>query len=234
MTYILFTGLFTEWSSLTSALLSNTFVIWLFALLVRLQGKPNPKTLLFNIGLLAGVSTISYHPLALLLPVAFFALMILRPFIITEWLVLLMGFVTPYYFLFCYLYLNDKIAAIKNFLPAWWFNLPRVHISVYFFATIAVIVLALFLGFYFWRAENRKLLIQIRNNWLVLIVMLLILLPAPFINKNAGIESAILYIVPASPIIARGLLAPGKNILPALMFWLFLILAILKSWQIIR
>lgn len=234
MVYILLTGFFTEWSNITPALIANSLVIWFFAKAMHLYNSPNPKTLVFNIGLLIGAGTILYHPLALLLPAAFFALMILRPFLITEWLLLIMGALAPFYFLASYLYLTDRFLLIKNYIPLWQFNLPQVHISIAFFITIAVIVIALVMGFFHWRQENRRLVIQIRNNWVVLLVMLLILIPVPFINPNAGIQSFILCVVPASPIIARGFMASKNNRLPALMFWIMILLVILKNWLIIK
>ena len=234
MIYILLTGLFTEWSSITPALISNALIIWFFAKTMQLYSSQHPKTLLFNVGLLIGMITLLYHPLALLLPAAVFALVIVRPFLITEPLLLIMGTAAPFYFLTVYLYMTDNLLSLKNFIPLWQLNLPQVHISIVFFITVGVVIFILFMGFFFWRAENRRLLIQIRNNWLVLLLLLLILLPLPFINKNAGIHSYILCIVPASPIIARGFLGAKKNTLPALLFWILLALGLLKNWLIVR
>jgi len=234
MVYILLTGLFTEWSSLTPALLANFLVIWFFAKIVQLYNSPNPKTLLFNIGLLTGISTILYHPLAMLLPVAFFALMILRPFNITEGVVLIMGVISPFYFLVSYLYLTDNLLTIKNYIPLWQFHLLNIPASPVFFVTIAVIILVLFIAMYFWQQENRRLLIQVRNNWVVLLVMLLVMLPVPFINKDAGMESLLLSIVPASPIIAKGFLGPRKNTLPFIMFLALIVVGIVKNWHIVK
>lgn len=234
MTYILLTGLFTQWSSITPALISNTFIIWIFAEIVRLYNSPKPKTLLYNIGLLVGIATILYHPLSLLLLATLFALMILRPFLLTEWLVLILGVISPFYFLVCYLFLKDKFLLIVNFIPVLQLNIPHIQISVVFFITIAIIIFSLFIGLYYWQQENRRLLIQVRNNWIVLLVMLFITLPMPFTAYNFEIESLILCIVPASPIIAKGFLAPKKNLLPSLMFWALIIIGILKNWLLIK
>lgn len=234
MVYILLTGLFMEWSSLTPALLANFLVIWFFAKIVQLYNSPNPKTLLFNIGLLTGISTILYHPLAMLLPVAFFALMILRPFNVTEGVVLIMGVIAPFYFLASYLYLTDNFHTIKNYVPSWQFHLLNIPASTVFFITIGIIIFVVFIALYFWQQENRRLLIQVRNNWVVLLVMLLVMLPIPFINKNAGLESLLLCIVPASPIIAKGFLGPRKITLPFIMFLALIVLGILKNWHIIK
>ena len=233
MVYILLTGLFTEWSSLTPALLANFLVIWFFAKIVQLYNSPHPKTLLFNIGLLTGAGTILYHPLFMLLPAAFFALLILRPFNITEWVVLVMGVAAPFYFLVCYLYLTDHVPLIKEYVPSWRFNLLHISVSAMFFVTVAVIVFILLTALYFWNQEKR-LLIQVRNNWVVLFVMLLVMLPIPFINNNAGIQSLLLCIVPASPIIAKGFFGPKKNALPFIMFLALITIGVLKNWQIVK
>ena len=233
MVYILLTGVFTEWSRLTPALIANTMLIWFFAKTIQLYGARNPKTLLFNIGLLVGVSIILYHPLALLVPVAFFALMILRSFIITEWLVLVMGIIFPFYLLASYLYLTDRLVLIKNHLPLWSLNLPDIQNKIVFFITIAFITILILTGLLYWQQENRRLLIQVRKYWVVLLSMLFVLLSVPFINRNDGIESLILCIVPASPLIAKGFLASKKNTVPTLMFWALISLVILKNWQLI-
>lgn len=234
MVYILLTGLFSQWSALTPALIDNAAVILLFSQLIRLYNCTNPKSLLFNTGVLIGVSILLYHPSCLLILAAFFALMILRPFIITEWFILVMGVICPYYFLASYLYLTDKIKSFTDYIPNPRFNVPHVHLSLVFFITVAVIFIVLLIGFFYWRVENRRLLIQIRKNWVVLLAMLLVLLPVGFINTNAGLESFVLWIVPASPFIAKGFLGPKRNTLPALMFWVLLALALINNWQLIQ
>jgi hypothetical protein len=233
MVYILLTGIFNEWSNLTPALIENILVIWLFAKTVRLYSNPNPKTLLFNMGLLIGVSIILYHPSALLILVAFFALMVVRPFLITEWLVLLMGVVFPYYFLASYLYLTDSLGSILSYIPKWALNIPHTIISPAFFVTLGLIVIILVTGMLYSQQESRRLLIQVRKNWVVLSVLLIVMLPIPFINKGAGIDSLLLWIVPASPYMAKAFLGPKKNTFPNLMFWSLLAVALLKSWQVV-
>ncbi|MDQ6813471.1 MAG: hypothetical protein M3040_07045 [Bacteroidota bacterium] len=234
MVYILLTGIFKEWSNLTPALIANFLVIWLFGRAIRLYNNPSPKTLLFNIGLLIGISILLYHPSALLILVAFFALMVVRPFIITEWVVLLMGVILPYYFLASYLYLNDQLSSILAYLPKLGLNIPRTIISPTFFVTVGLILVILIFGMIYSQQESRRLLIQVRKNWVVLTVMLLTTLPIPFINKGVGIESLLLWIVPASPYIAKGFLGPKTNFIPNIMFWSLLIMGLLKNWQVVQ
>lgn len=233
MTYILLTGFFPEWSYLSPALIDNFMVIWLFSKCIGFYNSPDPKTLLFNSGIIIGISILFYHPSALLIMVALFALITLRSVIITEWLVLFMGVVCPYYFLFAYLYLTDRIKSGADYIPSFQLHVPKVTSIIPFFVSVGVIVLVLVIGIIYWRQENRRLLIQIRKNWVILIAMLFILLPVCFIHKGAGIESLLLWIVPASPLIAAGFLVPKNNFFPTLLFWLLLAVVIVKNWGLI-
>ncbi len=52
MVYLLLTGIFVEWNTLSPALLDNFLIIWLYAKTNKLYNTPNPKTLIFNIGLI--------------------------------------------------------------------------------------------------------------------------------------------------------------------------------------
>jgi hypothetical protein len=50
---------------------------------------------------------------------------------------------------------------------------------------------------------------------------------------DAGIDSLLLWIVPASPFIAKGFLAPKTNTLPNIMFWALIVLGLVKTWGLI-
>lgn len=231
MVYILLTGVFAAWGNITPALIANSMIIWFFAKAVRLYNNPNPKSIVFNMGVIIGVSVLLYHPCAILILPAIFALLIIRPFFIAEWLVLLMGAIAPFYFLFSYLYLTDRTKHLLQFIPQWRLGLPHVQSSVLFFITLAIIIIILLPGIFYWRRENRRLLIQVRENWIVFQVMLLLMLPLPFISKHSDMDILLLFIVPFSPFMAKGFLAPKKITLPNIMFWCLVVLAVLNNWK---
>ncbi len=234
MVYILLTGVFAEWGNLSPSLFINTLVIGLYAYTLQLYNNPNPKTLIFNMGLLVGFIILLYHPLALLIVAALFAVMIIRTFNPSEWIVLLLGIISPFYFLFSYLFLFDKFSSYKTYLPHWHLNLPIIHINAIFYISLILLFFILMIGVYFWRLENRKLLIQVRKNWGLLISLFFILLPVPFLNKGVVLDCFILWIVPASPLIAKGFFVPAQNRIPNIMFWILLLWGIFKNWQILH
>lgn len=234
MVYVLVTAILPEWNQLTPALVANNLVIGLFAKVLKLYNNPNPKTLLFNIGLIIGACILMYHPTTLLILIAIFALMVVRPFNIAEWLVMLMGVAAPYYFLFAFLFLTERWSRLAGYVPRFQLNLPDAHTSILFFVTLGVILLVLLAGVYQFQDKSRRMLIHVRKNWGVLVVMLLVMLPLPFISRNATFDSLLLWAIPVSPFIAMGFLSPKKNLFPNIMFWSLLILVVLNNWRWVK
>ncbi len=234
MTYILLTGFFPQWANITPALIANTFVIWLFIQLSKLYNNPSPKSLLFNTGLIIGAAILCYHPTAVLVAVVLFALAIVRPFIVSEWFVLLLGAAMPFYIISSLLFLNDKINQLHTFLPHITFSMPLPITNVWFWVNLAAMGILLIAGFTTLTNNNNRMVIQIRKNWNIMMVMVLMLLPVPFIFQNAGLEAAVLSVVPLAAIISNIFIYPKKMWLPNLFFVLAFVIIIHNNWAIIK
>lgn len=233
MSYILLTGIVDEWGLITPALLINTLVISLFSLYIQLYNQPNAKTLIFNIGLLTGIAILLYHPSALLVMAALFSVMVVRTFVISEWFVFILGVLTPFYFLFSYLFLTDRFETYLNYVPHWQLHAPAMQYTLGKYLSMGLFIIMVIVGFVFLDKENNWLVIQIRKNWGLLVAMFVFLLPVPFISAGAGVDSFLLWLIPASAIIAKGFFVPKTNTLPNLMFWSLFLLTFLIGWKII-
>lgn len=233
MAYILLSGILPEWCGISSALCANFLLIWIFIKLNRLYNHPSPKTLLFNTGLIVGLSVLCYHPTAILIGVVLFALVVVRPFRLAEWIVLLMGILLPYYFLFAILFLQDKTADFVSFVPDLHLHLPVADWNVPLVARLFVLVCMLIAGLVFWQITHKRMVIQIRKNWGVMMVMLFILLPVPFIFKEAGLESAFMSIVPLTAFASNAFSTPRRLVLPNILFWLAIGLLVYNNWVMI-
>lgn len=234
MSYILLTGFFSQWATISAALIANTFVIWIFIQLSKLYNNPSPKSLLFNTGLIIGAAILCYQPTAMLIAVVFFALMIVRPFIISEWFVLLLGIIMPFYIISALLFLNDKINLLPTFLPHTKFGLVTPSTDVWFWVSIATIAILLVAGFITLSNNNNRMVIQIRKNWNIMTVMVMMLIIIPFIFYNAGLQSAALSIIPLAAIIANVFLYPKKMLLPNLLFAMAISIIIHNNWVLIK
>ncbi len=232
MAYVVVSGLFPEWCSITPAFIANTFLIWILIQLFKLYNSPAPKVLLFNTGLIAGFSVICYHPTAILIVVILFALIIVRPFRIAEWIVLLMGVITPLYILFSILFLTDKWNLVTQFLPKLHLGLPKFQYKDFWVVfTISTIFISLLAGLVYYSNASNRVIIQIRKNWSVLVVMLLLMLPIPFIFTNTAMYAVEMLIIPLSAFIANAYLYPKKLLFPNLLFFLAVAAIIHNNWS---
>ena len=234
MAYVLLSGMLPQWCNISSALIANFLLIWLFIKLSRLYNHPSPKNLLFNTGLIVGMSVVCYHPTAIVILVVLFALAVVRPFKLAEWLILLMGILVPYYFLASWLFLTDNLKTFGTYLPYLQLNLPLAQWSIPLVISLSVLLIVLLAGLYYWQVSNKRMVIQIRKNWGVMMVMLLILLPIPFIFLHAGIESALMSLVPLGAFAGIAFSYPRRLLLPNILFWLSILVIVYNNWLFVK
>ncbi len=228
MSYLLITSMFSEWNVLTAPLVINTLLIWVWARMSNLYINKNPKTTLFNIGVMIGVSTFFYFPSLAFVLLLVFALIVSRPFILAEWIVSILGIVTPYYFLFSYLFLTDKLYGYK--LPQFEISYPKFRQNYWELAGICLIIFSFLIGGYFIQANFRKQLLQIRKRWSLLLLYLIVAIFVPFINATHTFEYWILTAVPLAAFTGCAFLYPIKRWLPFALNILMIVVAIVTSY----
>lgn len=234
MAYVLFTALLPEWNHLSAALVTNNFIIWLIYLIARLYNSPHPKSLIYNIGFIAGLAVAGYYPSLPIIIVAYFALAVLRPFRANEWFILLMGIITPFYFLAAWLFMGDQIVLMRRYIPVWQphiIHLKNLKGSIIAFASLGVSIIT---GILIWQSNNGRMLIQARRTWGVLLVMLFLFIPILFIIKGLYLESLLLAFVPAAAFAANFFLYPRGVVIPAILFWLYVGLIVYNNWFVLK
>ncbi|HVX51100.1 MAG TPA: hypothetical protein VHB48_13125 [Chitinophagaceae bacterium] len=228
--YIMLTALLPAWGSITAALVVNSLIIWLLFRVVKLYNSQQPKTLVYNIGLIAGCMVLLYYPALFFIPVLFFALGITRPFRLNEWFVLLMGIITPAYFFAGYLFLSSDVAVYHafagNFVPQKTFPAKIVPTAVAFGAAGILIIT----GIIVWQAQNKRMQIQVRKMWSILFIMLILMVPAIFFMKNAWPFALLLACVPGAAFAGNAFLYPGR-LASALLFWVIIAAIIYVTWM---
>jgi len=218
-TFVILTALFPFWDAISSGLIANAFIIWILVKLNRLFDQTQPKTLEFNIGMIVGVSILLYEPIAILIPVVIFALAIIRPFRLTEWLVLIMGIVLPFYFIFTYVFLTDSAAAFTAFLPKLdWVN-PLVAMDVKSIIALSFMGLQLLIGLYFWQNQQNRFIIQVRKYWGVMLLTLVVTFFQPIIFSSQALYASAIVIAPLASFISFCYASPKQLMIPNVLFW---------------
>ena len=219
MAYLLITTLLPEWNYFSSPLVANTFIIWMFIKLFRLYNSPKAKAQVYNIGLIAGISSYIYFPSAMFVICIMLGLMILRPFRMNEIILFLLGCLTPYYFHAVYLFLTDKL-SIDNFFPHISIRVPNIKNSIWLAASTLLLAIPFLIGGFFVQSHLRKMLIQVRKNWSILLLYLILAFFVPFINSDRSFHTWVLVTVPFAAFHACTYFYPTKSWLPVLTLYI--------------
>ena len=230
MSYLLLTSIFPEWNVLTAPLVINTLLIWSWQRMSNLYNNQNPKTTLFNIGMIIGICAFFYFPSLAFAILIVFALIFTRPFKLNEWIIALVGIITPFYFLFAWLFLSDNLKSYS--LPVFVVGYPMFHHSYWSLAAIVLILIAFLTGAWFVRSNIGRQIVQVRNNWGLILLYLVVAVFIPFINDTYTFEYWILAAVPLSAFSACAFFYPSKKWLPLLLHWIMVGFVIAGSYLI--
>ncbi len=217
MSYLLVTSLFTEWNMLSSPLIINTLLIWVWARMSSLYSDANAKTSLFNIGIAIGLATFFYFPSLAFAALIIFGLAIIRPFKLSEWLIALLGIITPYYFILAWAFLTDKWKEYR--FPGIAVTSPKFNQTNWSAAAIIVVIVTALAGIYFIRQNFRRQLIQTRKSWTLIFLYLFVAVFVPFINATHTFEYWILCAVPIAALLGAAFLYPAKKTIPLVLHW---------------
>ncbi len=195
MAYMLITSLLPEWSFLSAPLIAATFIIWAFAKLFQLYNNEYANTKIYNIGLLLGIASLFYFPSLLFIACIIIGLLILRSFRLNEIFLLLIGATTPYYFYAVYLFLVDKL-TINKLIPLIRVQTPPLTTSLWIVGGILFLTIPFLIGGYYIQTQLRKMLIQARKNWSVVLLYLFIAFFIAFVNDDEAYTNWIVAIAP--------------------------------------
>jgi hypothetical protein len=228
--YVLLTATFPYWDVISSGLVANSLVIWILLKLLKLYDQNKPQTIEFNIGLIVGVSILLYEPIAILIPVIFFALTIIRPFKLTEWLVLLMGIVLPFYLLFAFVFLTESSPNFTQYFPKLDWKNPLVQPEWNIISGLIVIGIQLVAGIFYWQQQQNRFIIQVRKYWGVLLLVLLLTFFQPIIFSVQALYASAIVITPMACFISFAYSTPKRLMLPNILFWSSVGIIVYNHW----
>lgn len=217
MCYLLMTSLFADWYQLSSSIVINTLLIWVLSKLTNLHTNNSPKSSLFNAGIIIGIATFFYFPSIAFLLLIIVGLGITRPFRLPEWLMVLLGLLTPYYFLGAWLFLSGNWKGYR--IPGISVTRPVFNQSGWAYTAIIFIFLTVIIGIYFIQDNMRRQVVQVRKSWNILFLYLLVALFIPFLNHSHRFDYWILAAVPVSIISGAAFLYPERKLVPGILHW---------------
>ncbi len=219
MAYMLITSLFSEWNYFSAPLIVNTFLLFILSALFKIYNKPDAKSAIFNIGLALGIASLIFFPSITFLFWVLVALMLMRPFKLNEWVLCIVGVTTPYYFYAVWLFISDNWGWGILF-PGFSVTMPVLQQSAWLAGSAFLLVMPFLIGGYYVQENLRKVLIQVRKGWSLLLLYIFGAIFIPFVNGTGTLENWVIAAIPFAAFHACMYLYSSLRIVPLLIFWL--------------
>lgn len=228
MSYLLISSLFSEWFVLSSAMVANTFFIWIMYGLAGIYNSQHVKSTIFNLGVILGIATFFYYPAALFIVLIFAGLVFSRPFRLAEWFMVILGFISPVYFLISILFLGNRLQLPA--MPLLDFSIPPIAHAPWAIASIILVVITTLAGVYFVIQNMRRQIVHTRKTWNLLFFYCFIALIIPFFNHSNKFHYWILGVIPFALIAGSAFLYPEKRWFRLVIHLYMMILALVMGY----
>lgn len=222
--YVLLSCSVPQFISFHPLLIVNSLLIFVMDKIFMLYKNESPLALDFDICLLLSIISLFYLPAAVFIMIYIIGLLILRPFSWRDWIVGIMGLITPVFFVFLYYFLNDQTNEMSVLLFSSGsninreFNLTKV-IPVGYPLLIMWIVIMLLLSFFKLRTNFYKNAAKTRNYQQIVLFLLIIALTMTAFASTQMIYRFSILCIPLSIIIAYYFLAVKKKWITTTLFY---------------
>lgn len=196
MCYLLFTSMLAGWNGFSPALLVNVIMLWVFSSITELYTRTSARDVVFNVGFALGICGLFYFPAIILCLLLLISLLIMRAFRLAEWIIALLGVFCPLYLLGTYLFLSNQWSLIYK-IPRMGIPMPVITDYKVWGAMIACLVFFV-IGWLLLQRTLKKMLIQGRKIWAVLIVYVIVAIMVPFFNVHFSASYWVLAVLPIS------------------------------------
>ena len=228
MSFLLITSFFSEWNILSAPLIINSILIWVWSRMSNLNNNQHLKSTLYNVGIAIGICSFLYLPSLAFALLVIFALVITRPLKAAEWFITFMGIFTPWYFLAAWLFLTDNLYSFH--LSGFGISYPVYQSLTQELVGLLIIILLTVSGFFVVQSTNSKQVVQVRKNWGLILIYLIVTLLIPFINRAFMMEYCVFTLIPASAFIGSAFYFPRIKWIPSLLQWLIVALVIYTEY----
>ncbi len=228
--YILFTSLSPEFSYFSEPLLINFCLIAGMDTLLGLHQSHHPRKQVFNAGFALSMASLLYFQGLGYLLLLLIGLLFLRSFNFGEWIVAIIGYVVPLYFLAGFLFLGDSIHLLRVW-PEVGIALPRQLTNpAYAIGGVVGVLTLLICSLVVLHPQMIKSSVFMRHNWIVImfyfIISLIIAIGTDFLVKSTW-----LVVMPSLAIIIANAFYLEKNKgFSNFVFYFSLLLLVFCQW----
>jgi len=197
--YITVSGLFTPFLVLSPPLLCNFLVIWMLFKLFSFYKTNDAKSPAYDLGMIVAIGSLIYLPFNYMILAVWAALILFRPFNWREWVAGIVGYITIFFFLGVYYYLNDILPDLYSTWDPLATKFPdRLLIHYYNYLVLIPVILILVLCFFKLQQNFFRSYVHVRKSFQLLFIVFLIAGLSFYIKAAFQLNHFLLCAVPAA------------------------------------
>ncbi len=195
MSYLLVTALLPDWWGLSSLMLSATLLIRVWGDMNRVFNARRPGDIIFNAGVLTGLSALIYFPSILFGVFIFIAPAIMGTPRFRDWISALTGLMMPFYFFLSWVYLTSRWGQI-DLTPGMRLHRLLPQLQPMTWVSLGMLVVPFLWGVGALNRQIPRMLIRNRKIWTLLYAYLFLGILISFWGGGSGFGSLYLTFVP--------------------------------------
>jgi len=232
--FIALTSILPAFNFFSPPLLVNWLMLFAVDIFLRLSQPMHPQKHIFNAGFLLSIAALLQFSAIGFLLLFIVMLIILRPFNPAEWVVAMLGSLTPIYFFAGLLFLFDKFDQIKLW-PDIGISLPRqLPHPLYFIGTVIGGLILLSSGLYVINDTRNKMAISVRRGWSAVIAWFIVSLIVCIFTPDTIAAAWLCAIPPLALIIAHPLNLEKNKLFSNFIFYFLIAFAVFCQFTIHR
>lgn len=230
--YITLSSLFPQYVSFNNVMIANWAMLAVIFAIFRLSQTTEPRKIIFNTGLVIGVATLIYMPAALYLILLLIAISIVRPFNIGEWLVAILGAITPVYFAAGLFYLYDVLHWLPDMLHLSFNTDYTMYKSANAIGVISGVFVLFITSVFVLQQQIVRQGVYIRRGWGVVIIAIFFSILAAVLAHQANYAAWLLIVPPMAIVVANAYYHEKSKAFSNFAFYFTILLVIFAKFYI--
>jgi hypothetical protein len=222
--FITVASLFTPFLTVSPPLICNFMVIWMLFKLFSFYKSKDAKSAAYDLGMIVAVGSIIYLPFIYFFLAIWIALILFRPFNWRELAAAVIGYVTIFFFLAVYYYLNNSLGMFLSLWLPLGTKFPDViNINYYNYLVLIPVAVILVLCFFKLQQNFFRSYVQVRKSFQLLFIVFLIAGLSFYIKAAFQLNHFLLCAAPAAVFFAYYFLYAKRKWFYEVLFGILLI-----------
>lgn len=209
--YVTASALLEPFVVLNPALIANFFMLWMIEKFLSIYRREKVLPVLFDLGMIIAAGSMIYFPFVAMLPLVWVVLIIFRPFNWREWLAGIIGFVTIYFFIGTFYYLNNSLDTFFHTVPLARTFKTGFHINFYDYIVLIPVILILISSVFTLRQKFYRSNVHVRKAYIVLLFMLVFAILSFYLRTRYNVYHFLLAIPSLSVFMGHFFVSSGKR-----------------------